>query len=273
MIPQTIPFWFCLLVIVSGALLCVWSYRIAVTQGIATELLFEAKPVVAKRKPHHTTQTKYPAKRYYAWVVGACIFITGRLLIGANSGIAELLYVALGALAGEMFFRVRAQGQREKQLRRIEFHLPTAMERVVMAVGAGLDVIPALAEASRQSDDPVSMLMAQVVELSDAGMPVEDAFSTVSGQALSPSLRHAFVHLGLAYRQGGEIVRPLRELSDATQVQYQESIEEQIAKLPVKAVLPLVLTFAGLIVCFLTVPLMQVGSITARVAHVAQQQK
>ena len=81
----------------------------------------------------------------------------------------------------------------------------------------------------------------------------------------SRSVRHAFVHFGLAYKQGGEIVRPLRELSDATQAHYQECIEEEIARLPVRAVLPLVVTFAGLIICFLTVPLIQVGSIAGKV--------
>jgi hypothetical protein len=92
-----------------------------------------------------------------------------------------------------------------------------------------------------------------------------------SQQRVTSSVKHACIHLGLAYRQGGEIVRPLKELSDATQVAYQETVEEQIAKLPVKAVLPLVLTFTGLIVCFLTVPLMQVGSLTKEVASVASR--
>jgi hypothetical protein len=48
-------------------------------------------------------------------------------------------------------------------------------------------------------------------------------------------------------------------------------VEEEIAKLPVKAVLPLVLTFAGLIVCFLTVPLIQVGSLTSKVSHATME--
>jgi hypothetical protein len=80
-------------------------------------------------------------------------------------------------------------------------------------------------------------------------------------------VKHALIHVGLAHRQGGEIVRPLKELSDATQLAYQEVVEEQISRLPVKAVLPLVITFTGLIVCFLTVPLMQVSSLTKTIVH------
>jgi hypothetical protein len=75
------------------------------------------------------------------------------------------------------------------------------------------------------------------------------------------------VHLSLAHKEGGELIRPLRELSDATQLSYQERVEEEIAKLPVKAVLPLVITFTGLIICFLTVPLVQVSSLTQKVSQ------
>jgi hypothetical protein len=84
------------------------------------------------------------------------------------------------------------------------------------------------------------------------------------------SVKHALVHIQLAHQQGGEIVRPLKELSDATQLAYQEAIEEEISKLPVHAVAPLILTFAGLILCFLTVPLVQVSSLTSKVSHVAK---
>ena len=136
-----------------------------------------------------------------------------------------------------------------------------------MGVGTGLDIIPALREASRAAGDPVSNLLRWVVELSEEGLPVEVAFENASRKAVAPSVKHALIHLGLAYRQGGEIVRPLKELSDATQLAYQEIVEEQIARLPVKAVLPLVVTFTGLIVCFLTVPLMQVSSMTKTVIH------
>jgi type II secretory pathway component PulF len=113
--------------------------------------------------------------------------------------------------------------------------------------------------------------MRWVVQLAESGVPVEAAFEMAAQQPLTPSVKHACLHLGLAYRQGGEIVRPLRELSDATQVAYQETVEEQIARLPVKAVLPLVLTFTGLIICFITIPLMQVGSLTKEVVSAVHQ--
>jgi type II secretory pathway component PulF len=144
------------------------------------------------------------------------------------------------------------------------------MERVVMAVGAGLDIIPALSEAARKGEDPVSDIFRSIVTLSEGGLRVEHALRMTADTVSSTAVKHAFIHLALAYKQGGEIVRPLKELSDATQTQYQESVEEEIAKLPVRAVLPLILTFTGLIVCFLTVPIVQVGASLEKFSHAAE---
>ena len=208
-------------------------------------------------------------QRVLVWACGAALFVAVRVALGLAGGAGEAAYAVMGAAAGEMTLRVRRSKLEKRTLRRIELHLPNAMERVVMGVGAGLDVVPALHEASRGCDDPVSEAFREVVSLSEAGMPVTEAMQVVSERSQSLSLRHALVHLGIAHAQGGEIVRPLKELSDATQAHFQESVDEEIAKLPVKAVLPLVVTFAGLILCFVTAPLLQVGSITRRVAHAA----
>jgi tight adherence protein C len=191
------------------------------------------------------------------------------LLCGFSPG-AVLIAMVLGAFAGRLYMSRQREACAKKEIRSLEFYLPAVMERIVMAVGSGLDIVPALQEASRGGKDPVSGLLAQVVRLSEGGTPVDAAFESVAAQTKSVSVRHAMTHLALAHRQGGEIVRPLKELSDATQTAYQETVEEMIAKLPVKAVLPLVLTFTGLIICFLTVPLMQVGAIATKVAHVAR---
>ena len=156
------------------------------------------------------------------------------------------------------------------QIKEIEFHLPMVMERIVMAVQSGLDVIPALSRQVELStvfgSDPVTQLIERVLTLTESGMGFESALQVVAEKIECAAVRHAFVHLGVAVREGGELVMPLKELSDATQAYYQESVEEDIAKLPVKATLPLLLTFAGLILCFLTAPLMQVVNIVGR-AH------
>jgi Flp pilus assembly protein TadB len=263
------------IIAICGAVMLVFSSRWGGREStmITAALLSEDAPQPSEslRSPFSDQQQDNPKARRTAWLVGAGIGVLIALLF-LKISVSTLLVVAMvGALAGELYTSRRKEAREKLRLRKMEFYLPTVMERIVMAVGSGLDVVPALREASHKGKDPVSELMRWIVGLSESGTPVESAFELASQQRVTSSVKHACIHLGLAYRQGGEIVRPLKELSDATQVAYQETVEEQIAKLPVKAVLPLVLTFTGLIVCFLTVPLMQVGSLTKEVASVASR--
>lgn len=247
-----------------GILVCVRARPSVRAEQIAGALVSD-HVVVESARPRAAGAVE--SKNWRPRMLGGVLFLCARTaLCGFSPGAAVIAFL-VGALAGELFVRRVADRRNKRLLRQMEFYLPSVMERVVMAVGSGMDIIPALQEASRNGRDPVSGLLAQVVRLSECGAPVDSAFEQVSRTVPSVSVKHAFVHLGLAYRQGGEIIRPLKELSDATQLAYQESVEEVIAKLPVQAVLPLVLTFAGLIICFLTVPLMQVGSIARRVVH------
>lgn len=258
------------MIAVCGVVLLVVSSRMGggASSAVAAALLTdeEGAPQGEAVMLFSDQQQDGPTTRKKAWIIGAAIAGTLSLLLLKTSFASLLVVMAIGALAGELYISRRKVAREKLRLRKMEFYLPTVMERIVMAVGSGLDVIPALREASYKGKDPVSELMRWIVGLSESGTPVEAAFDMASKQKVTSSVKHACIHLGLAYRQGGEIVRPLKELSDATQVAYQETVEEQIAKLPVKAVLPLVLTFTGLIVCFLTVPMMQIGSITKEMA-------
>lgn len=167
--------------------------------------------------------------------------------------------------------RERSSKEREKE--RLTFYLPLVMERIVMAVEAGLDVLPALhtvysleleghEEVSKL--DPVTKLLKDACDLAENGATLEQALKEIAARVESVAVKHAFIHLALAHRDGGELVQPLRELSDSTQLYYQESMEEMIAKLPVKATLPLVITFGGLIMCFLASPIVQILMMTSK---------
>lgn len=263
------------IIAVCGAILLVVSSRWGGTESgaVAAALLAEDEAPTSQSSflPFADQKLENPQARRKAWLVGAAGAALVSIVCLKVTVVSLLVAMGIGALAGELYTSRRKEAREKLRLRKMEFYLPTVMERIVMAVGSGLDVVPALREASHKAKDPVSELMRWIVALSESGTPVEAAFEMASQQRVTSSVKHACIHLGLAYRQGGEIVRPLKELSDATQVAYQETVEEQIAKLPVKAVLPLVLTFAGLIVCFLTVPLMQVGSLTKEVASVASR--
>jgi Flp pilus assembly protein TadB len=210
-------------------------------------------------------------------ICGAIAAVSVQLAAGSlRSSLVSVLFSALGGIAGGyLMSRMRLRRRQQRFRGQIEFFLPIVMERIVMAVQSGLDVLPAILavldiehqEAQSRPDgsiDPVSTLLGQVRLITEAGLGFEQSLQGVAARVESSALRHAFIHLGIAQRQGGELVMPLKELSDATQLCYQESVEEELAKMPVKATMPLLCTFAGLILCFLTAPLVQVITMVAK---------
>jgi Flp pilus assembly protein TadB len=242
---------------------------------------FEAAVVARTVAPNESVEYVPPRKmasaadnpsdgRLFNVMIGALVFGGGQALLRSSDPNGLVVLCLTGAMAGELYWRRRRYVAKAKLKKVAEKELPLVMERVVMAVGSGLDILPALEEACKGGKDPVSEGLNQIVTLAQGGLPVEEAIRAISERAASMSVKHALVHIQLAHQQGGEIVRPLKELSDATQLAYQEAIEEEISKLPVHAVAPLILTFAGLILCFLTVPLVQVSSLTSKVSHVAK---
>lgn len=212
---------------------------------------------------------------WLAGVAGFCL-LTG--IITARQSFIVVSPHALSCLC-VIILSVYVLGARVYQRRlvhhhrwQIDYYLPMVMERLVMAVEAGLDLIPAfhavveIEEQESDHTDPITALLAEVCRYVDSGIGFPEALALVESRASGSALKHAFVHLALAYQEGGEIIYPLRELSDASQIQFQETLEEEIAKMPVRATLPLLCTFAGLIISFLTAPLIQVLAITQQ-AH------
>lgn len=200
-------------------------------------------------------------------IVPTLAVISRVLIAPAQFSSLIILFVAILALT-YLVTRRRYIWQKAQFKNEIEFYLPVVMERLVMAVEAGLDVIPALGAIVEQSrsgevEDSVTRLLGIVYHLAEQGCGLDQSLQTVTEIVDCAALRHAFVHLGLAHREGGELIGPLRELSDSTQLYYQETVEEEIAKLPVKATAPLVCTFAGLILFFITSPVVQVMKIAA----------
>ena len=192
--------------------------------------------------------------------------VIGCLLLLFGLPPAKALLMALMAFGLSFIIsRNRLVWKKEAFDHEIEFFLPMVMERLVMATQSGLDLlasIKALLELEKlqpENDrDPVTRFLAQAYELNEAGLPFNDALKEVSKSVDSTSLKHAFLHLGHAHKEGAGVVGPLRELADAAQSQFQDKMEEVVAKLPVKATLPLAICFAGLLACMMTVPIITV---------------
>ena len=215
---------------------------------------------------------RYQSRRRAMPWVGAML---GALLVAIFNSDGDPVLIVVAAVTAAGFLELVARhGDEARQLafkRSLEFFLPVVMERLVMAVQAGHDIISGVRvviELSEHSSsnipgaqgkkDPVTKLLELSYRLTTRGLRFEEAVKTVAQGVQCPAFRHALVHLGIAYKQGGELIAPLRELADATQLYYQETVEEEIAKLPVKATMPLLLMFAGLVISFMVNPLMTI---------------
>ena len=173
------------------------------------------------------------------------------------------------------------QSRKDNYRRRIEYYLPLVMERLTMAVQAGHDIISGVRTLievevpvgsvkrgeEELSLDPVTRLFSIAYRITVAGMPFDRALNLVTKSIDCPALKHAFIHLALAHKEGGELITPLKELSDATQSYYQETVEEEIAKLPVKATAPLVCAFFGVLLVIICIPLAQISSLAGKVTN------
>ncbi|MGI6680281.1 MAG: hypothetical protein ACOX3T_02150 [Bdellovibrionota bacterium] len=162
-----------------------------------------------------------------------------------------------------IFIRILANREVKNVYKKYDFYLPIVMERLVMAVQGGNDVYSAVnivVELSKKNGslDPVTKLLDMVLKKNRSGISFEDSLALVANSINLTSIRHGFLHLGIAQKEGGEIVAPMEELSDSTQEYYQQLVEKEIAVLPVKATLPLLCAFIGLIIFFLSVPLTQI---------------
>jgi len=220
---------------------------------------------------------KFRLRQKLTPIITASLFLIYNLLFTSSGLTGAVICTGIGLSVGFLYERMRFSGLQEQHKRNLEFFLPIVMERIVMAVQAGFDIIAAVravldtehqdeeqAELVKKTEvDPVSQLLEIAYQLTESGLTFERSLNDVAALVDSSPLRHAFIHLAMAHKEGGELVMPLRELSDSTQLYFQESVEEEIAKMPVKATLPLLFTFVGLIMCFLTSPIIQVMELTA----------
>ncbi len=206
-------------------------------------------------------------------IVGAAAGVVGKLLFVPGS-LGVLFVMTLVGFAGGYLMRESRLRRRSREYTQLlEFFLPVVMERLVMAVQSGLDIIAALGAiielesiavgGDERKFDPVTRLFMVVHRLAERGLTFGQALEEVAAGVECGAVRHCFIHLAVAHEEGGELVMPLKELSDSTQLYYQETVDEEIAKLPVKATVPLLCTFTGLILFFLAAPLMQLMKLTS----------
>lgn len=198
--------------------------------------------------------------------------VLGMLLLAYILGLGRDAYVlmtitlsGLYLIRGKLGLSTEARDSRLDA--RISYALPLVVEELVMAVRSGHDVYAAIkliAPNDQALDDsnPVYNVFAKVIQQVDEGFSLESVLRKYARTSSNTALRHTLMHLAVAHRDGGGLLFALSELADATQTFYEDKIEEGIAGLPVKATLPLVLIFAGVLMLFMTPPILQVVETT-----------
>lgn len=186
------------------------------------------------------------------------------------AGLGVLMVVAGYAMAGIAvlisYFLVlvirsfQVKSKRLQEERAVDRELPIIAEKLLMAVRSGHDLIPALLLVGKlaNDDDAIAKKFSSLAVRCEYGERLESILKDEASTTTSIPLKHICLHLGVAYREGGELSKPLEELSDATQTFIEERENEEIAKLPVKATAPLIVIFLGLIITFITPPMMQI---------------
>lgn len=210
---------------------------------------------------------------------GITFFIIFTVILGFGK-----LFILVGACAFVFLYKSRKQAnQKETEKNKLLSSLPLDIEQILMVVQSGLDIIPAISAVADMMDKKVDSsktdllkkqydgkesfssiieILKSAIKLADSGELFEKALKEKAEATELLPVRYTLFHLARSYAEGSEIRTTLSELAESTQRSYEENINKIISTLPAKAVIPLVLTFSGLLICFLTSPILQVLKMT-----------
>ena len=179
-------------------------------------------------------------------VIGAFSFY----LAGVDLGLPGLLIGALGGLAAPGFILDHRIRQRHDD---IMFYLPLAIEQISIGVSSSLDIGPCVQRVVMMADERdthnvVTELLRLVQQYVKSGISLEEALTEVGVRSGHTELKHTFLALGQVARHGGEVSKQLQELATAVASHRETDIEARIAKLELKATMPVGLAFCGFII-------------------------
>lgn len=147
--------------------------------------------------------------------------------------------------------------------------LPLFLEQLSMALKSGYDLQAAMRvviELRVHHDDPCARMFLRVQRAIEKGASFDEALSLIEGESSNGAIQYFCRYLRHSYQHGGNLSESLQELSESVQQRYEDDQETWIATLPVKATMPLLLLFLGLLLLFLTPPLLQVLSLLENVS-------
>lgn len=165
-------------------------------------------------------------------VIIFCFSLLLQVFVTFEKQSTHVIITFVPALLGYLLSKRLLTPAKDEGERQINFYLPLVMERLCMAIESGNSVHSAMVRVvetekkrieiknnrgRNEKLDPVTRKFEQVLSLVDKGVPFEGALSEVISDTDNHGIHHIFTHLGLAFRVGGELRKPLRELADSAQ--------------------------------------------------------
>lgn len=146
-------------------------------------------------------------------------------------------------------------------------NLPLELENIMMGVQAGNDLVQTLKKINNPEiyASNLRYVFSDILDRFSSGMEIGQAIDSVKDKYNNPKLSFVLNYLKISLKQGGEVISQLRELADAVTTQYQNHIEKEINKMPAKALFPLMLILTGMLIIYLTGPLVQVSNQLPRI--------
>ena len=188
--------------------------------------------------------------------IGGGLALAVLLLRGANSAqlIPGLVLVTLGALAGVLARDRLLSAQVTRRAERLRAELPTIIEMLAMAVGAGAGLTAALERVSNVGNGVVASELSQVMSDVRVGMPLVPALQRMSVRNESNELRRFVDSVVVSLERGTPLADVLvAQATDAREASRRALIESGGRK-EIGMMIPVVFLVLPLSVVFVLFP-------------------
>ena len=139
--------------------------------------------------------------------------------------------------------RIRARDGRPKSTRTyvstIERHVPELAETIALGIRAGLSFDKSFRLYCERFDDELSRLCLQAIRGWEGGfMTREEALSSLAKESGSEIVQRLVVNINRSLSLGTSLARTLEILASESRSCHKAKIEEKIARVPVKMMIP-----------------------------------
>jgi tight adherence protein C len=172
--------------------------------------------------------------------VGVPSFVLFVSLVGGSVTVTTMLLVVIGALAAWLLLPAMVRTRGERRMDALDRALPELIDVLIATVEAGLGFAGSLRMVASRFDGPLGQELRLMQHEQSMGLSTERAMANLLQRCETPSVR-AFVRaVTQGEALGVSIGTMLRNLAAETRKRRRQAAREQIMKVPVKILFPLV---------------------------------